>query len=256
MGIKTPQGSGAAAGGSKRKAKTNSKHFGTGSRKRGSKVESVANDEGDDQQSELEVQSEDEYEEQGDASEVEAESLHSDALDDEDEDYAAAHSGSKRKRGVTSSPKNKRKGASKADSGARKNTAAAKVRGKAKAQGKDSPKKGRGGSARKKRRTAEGSEGEDEESELELEEGQEIVGVVVQAPKTGRGEQSAVRPWVGTVEPAMLIMRMRYQFRPGRYRRIRSTSCRSSRSRNAMTESGESVFVRRGSSLWLTERPA
>ena len=40
----------------------------------------------------------------------------------------------------------------------------------------------------KKRKTTPRDESEDPDSELDLAEGQEVVGVVVQAPKAGRGE--------------------------------------------------------------------
>ncbi|KAI0942836.1 hypothetical protein AcW1_002611 [Taiwanofungus camphoratus] len=77
-------------------------------------------------------------------------SLHSDALDDED-DYGA---GAKRKRSSQS-------------------------RSPVKAKSKASPKKS---SPRKKRKT----ESEEDDDDLDLKEGQEVVGVVVQAPKTGQ----------------------------------------------------------------------
>ncbi|KAI0752617.1 hypothetical protein C8Q80DRAFT_1147298 [Daedaleopsis nitida] len=90
-------------------------------------------------------------------------SLHSDALDDESDvlESSAERSGKKRKRVSAASPK---KGGSKA--------------------GAKGPGKASKGSPRKKRKPAKDSE--EEESDLELQEGQEIVGVVVQAPKTGR----------------------------------------------------------------------
>ncbi|KAM5546152.1 hypothetical protein V8D89_000278 [Ganoderma adspersum] len=183
MGVRTTRGSAAAAGVSKgkAKAKADSKYFNTKSRSSGKKAEVEAD--GDEEQ--LEALSAEEGGEQEDASEAEVESLDSDALDDEEEEEESGHSGRKRKRGAASSSKNKN-GGPKISSAVRGNAVTAKGRAKGKAQGKGSPKKGRGGSARKKRKTTEGSDGEDEESELELEEGQEIVGVVVQAPKTGR----------------------------------------------------------------------
>lgn len=76
-------------------------------------------------------------------------SLHSDALD-EDEDFSATST--KRKRAsISTSPK--------------------KVGGKKKS------------TPRKKRKTAD----DDDDEDFDLEDGQEVVGVVVQAPKTGRG---------------------------------------------------------------------
>lgn len=104
-------------------------------------------------------------EEGEDGSESETESLHSDALDDEDDDDDAESrrrknkQALKRKRGSVSSPK------------------------------KAPAKKAKPASPAKKRKIkkARKDEDEDEESDLELEEGQEIVGVVIQAPKTGRG---------------------------------------------------------------------
>lgn len=100
-----------------------------------------------------------------DGSESETESLHSDALDDEDDDDDAESrrkknkQALKRKRGSVSSPK------------------------------KAPAKKAKPASPAKKRKIkkARKDEDEDEQSDLELEEGQEIVGVVIQAPKTGRG---------------------------------------------------------------------
>ncbi|KAI0767524.1 hypothetical protein C8Q74DRAFT_1334899 [Fomes fomentarius] len=97
-----------------------------------------------------------------DASESETESLHSDALDDEDDDEAESRGKKnkkdlKRKRGSVSSPK------------------------------KAPAKKAKASPAKKRKiKKARKDEDEDEESDLELEEGQEIVGVVIQAPKTGR----------------------------------------------------------------------
>ncbi|EIW51975.1 uncharacterized protein TRAVEDRAFT_136292 [Trametes versicolor FP-101664 SS1] len=99
---------------------------------------------------------EDAYEDADDASEVE--SLDSDALDEDDVKPASR----KRKRPAATAKK-----------------APAKNAGK-----KTSPKKA-GASPRKKRKSAKDEEAEDEDY-LELEEGQEVVGVVVQAPKTGR----------------------------------------------------------------------
>lgn len=88
----------------------------------------------------------------------EAESLDSDALD-EDEDV-------------------------KPTSRKRKRAAPAGKKSPAKTSKNASPKKA-GASARKKRKTK--AEETEDEDDFELEEGQEVVGVVVQAPKTGRG---------------------------------------------------------------------
>ena len=86
--------------------------------------------------------------------------------EDEDEDFdASPGKGSKKRKRASASPK---KAASRAN---------------AKTKGNAGPKKTAAG-GRKRRKTARES---DEESELELEDGQEIVGVVVQAPKKGRG---------------------------------------------------------------------
>ena len=162
MGVETARRKGSLrkrAPGPKKGTKS-SKYFG----KNGKKTEVEADEEPSEPESETREEEEDE-----EASEVE--SLDSDALDEEDEDefQASGRSGGKRKR-VASSPK---KGAPK------------RKTGKGEAAAKRSPKTGGVGSARKKRKTAE--EREDEESELELKEGQEVVGVVVKAPKTGRG---------------------------------------------------------------------
>ncbi|TFY67472.1 hypothetical protein EVG20_g3932 [Dentipellis fragilis] len=99
--------------------------------------------------SESEGDASDAYEESADATEDEEEALNSDALDD-DEDFGGANK-RKRKAGTkTRSPKDK----------------------KARAP------------AHKRRRKAYSEDEKDDE--IELEEGQEVVGVVVQAPKTGR----------------------------------------------------------------------
>ncbi|KAL1948090.1 hypothetical protein VTO73DRAFT_12165 [Trametes versicolor] len=113
------------------------------------------NSEGDESGREDEAH-EDAYEDADDASEVE--SLDSDALDEDD----------------VKAPSRKRK----------RPTVAAKKAPAKNAGKKTSPKKA-GASPRKKRKSAKDDEAEDEDY-LELEEGQEVVGVVVQAPKTGR----------------------------------------------------------------------
>ncbi|KAI0634383.1 hypothetical protein C8Q77DRAFT_1111531 [Trametes polyzona] len=105
---------------------------------------------------------EDAYQDDGDASEVE--SLDSDALDDEDLEASSR----KRKRATASTKK----------------TAPTKSLPQ-KRLGKNSSPRKSGATPRKKRKVTQSGE-EDEEDDLELEEGQEIVGVVVQAPKTGR----------------------------------------------------------------------
>ncbi|OJT04034.1 hypothetical protein TRAPUB_5270 [Trametes pubescens] len=98
---------------------------------------------------------EDAYQDADDVSE--AESLDSDALD-EDSDV-------------------------KAPSRKRKRAAPAGKKSPAKTSKNASPKKA-GASSRKKRKTK--AEETEDEDDFELEEGQEVVGVVVQAPKTGR----------------------------------------------------------------------
>ena len=127
-----------------------------------------------------------------------AESLHSDALDDEDE-FETSKNSKKRKRASTSPKKTPSKSATKAKQ-ANKNGSAS-------------------GSARKKRKT---KESEDEASDFELEDGQEVVGTVVQAPKTGRGEY-----FPSTFSCCKHVLRGRHQFHQGRYPRTPSTSCRS-----------------------------
>ncbi|KAI0772969.1 hypothetical protein BD413DRAFT_603800 [Trametes elegans] len=102
----------------------------------------------------------DAYKDEKDASEVE--SLHSDALDEDDFD-APASGGKKRKRVSSSLKKSPAK----------------------KTYTRKAPAKKASTSTRKKRKTAKDSEDADED-DLELEDGQEVVGVVVQAPKTGR----------------------------------------------------------------------
>ncbi|KAI0672195.1 hypothetical protein C8Q78DRAFT_1025724 [Trametes maxima] len=101
------------------------------------------------------VEDDDVYQEGGDESEPE--SLHSDALDEDEPP-------SKKRKRTSSSPK---KPVAKRTL-AKKNTL-----------------KNESTSSRKKRKTEKESEEEDED-DFELAEGQEIVGVVVQAPKTGR----------------------------------------------------------------------
>lgn len=69
------------------------------------------------------------------------------------------------------------------------------------------------------RRTAEGGkgegeEGDGEEGELELKEGQQIGGVVVQAPKTGRDAQPAVLG-CERCEPAGVMLGIVYAVPPG-----------------------------------------
>ncbi|EJF59938.1 hypothetical protein DICSQDRAFT_171662 [Dichomitus squalens LYAD-421 SS1] len=159
MGVKAKPNASVSKGvsASRRNSKS-SKYFG----KNGKKTEGDEDEEPSESSSEAD--GEDDFE---DASEVE--SLDSDALDEEDENEfePSGRSGTKRKR-AASSPKK----------------SASKKTGRTKAGAKASPKKKGAISARKKRKTAE--ESEDEESELELEEGQQVVGVVVQAPKTGR----------------------------------------------------------------------
>ncbi|OCH90168.1 hypothetical protein OBBRIDRAFT_793554 [Obba rivulosa] len=91
------------------------------------------------------------YEEEGPVESEDDASLHSDALDDDDA-AGVASKGRKRKAAVQSPAKAKRR----------------------------SPKKG----SPRKRRKAE--ESDDDEDDVVLQEGQEIVGVVVKAPKTGR----------------------------------------------------------------------
>ncbi|RPD75971.1 hypothetical protein L226DRAFT_485028 [Lentinus tigrinus ALCF2SS1-7] len=119
-----------------------------------------------DDDDELTTPEEDEdYEEASDKDATDDESLHSDALDDEDE-FETSKASKKRKR-ASASPKK------------------APSKGTPKAQKQTKKKRSASGSARKKRKTK-GSEDEDESSELELEDGQEVVGKVVQAPKTGR----------------------------------------------------------------------
>ncbi|KAA1474586.1 hypothetical protein DENSPDRAFT_841191 [Dentipellis sp. KUC8613] len=100
--------------------------------------------------SESEGDASDAYEEPADDSEDEEEALNSDALDD-DEDFGGANKRKRKAGAKTRSPKDK----------------------KAKAP------------PRKRRRKAD-SEDEQDDDAVELEEGQEVVGVVVQAPKTGR----------------------------------------------------------------------
>lgn len=103
-------------------------------------------------------------------------SLDSDALDEEDEEAnGSGKNGRKRRRASTSSKK-----------AALKKTTNAKA--------KTSPNKG-SAAPRKRRKVSKASEDEaEEESDFELEEGQEIVGVVVQAPKSGRGAYTICAP--------------------------------------------------------------
>ncbi|TFK84362.1 hypothetical protein K466DRAFT_527456 [Polyporus arcularius HHB13444] len=120
--------------------------------------------EDEDELTEPEVDEDYEQEEDNDASD--SVSLHSDALDDEDDfESIKPASSTKRKRASASPQKTPSKGTPKKSQERRKSSGS--------------------GSARKKRKTK-GSEDEDDEYELELEEGQEVVGTVVQAPKTGR----------------------------------------------------------------------
>ncbi|KAI0708617.1 hypothetical protein C8Q76DRAFT_627185 [Earliella scabrosa] len=140
-----------------------SKYFG-GKRKAGKRAEL---DEDEDEDGDLQDEGEGEVGEDGDGdateSESEAESLHSDALDDEDEEEEQV--GGKGRKGAKTGVKRKRAAGT--------------------ASPKKTPAKKAKASPRKKRKTKK-EESDGEESEFELEEGQEVVGVVVQAPKTGR----------------------------------------------------------------------
>lgn len=135
-----------------RATRSKAKPLGNGKKKR----VPATNSEGDESAREDDAP-EDAYEDADDASEVE--SLDSDALDEDDV---------------------------KALSRKRKRPAAAAKNAPAKNAGKKTSPKKAGASPRKKRKSAKDDEAEDEDY-LELEEGQEVVGVVVQAPKTGRG---------------------------------------------------------------------
>ncbi|KIJ61343.1 hypothetical protein HYDPIDRAFT_96940 [Hydnomerulius pinastri MD-312] len=105
-----------------------------------------------------------------DEDEEDVKSLHSDALDEES-DYATQSKGQKKRRRVASPAKPKPKPKSKG-----KVTSASATKPKQNSSGK--------APARKKRKVEE-DEDEDEGSELELKDGQEVVGKVIQAPKTG-----------------------------------------------------------------------
>ncbi|KAI0719799.1 hypothetical protein C8T65DRAFT_635198 [Cerioporus squamosus] len=115
----------------------------------------------EDELTEPEVDEDYAHEEDQDASDTE--SLHSDALDDED-DFETSKSSKKRKRASASPQKTPSKRTPKKSQERKKSSGS--------------------GSTTKKRKTK-GSEDESE-LELELEDGQEVVGSVVQAPKTGR----------------------------------------------------------------------
>lgn len=151
-----PKGPSASAGKSAPQAKTakaQPKKF------NGKKSKKVADDAEEDYDSTQESASE---------SASEAEYMDSDALDEDDEDFDDSEpqkGATKRKRLSVTPKKAPSRGAAK---------------GKASAKGKESV-------AQKKRKTAKESDAEESEFELDLEEGQEIAGVVVQAPKTGRG---------------------------------------------------------------------
>jgi hypothetical protein len=71
----------------------------------------------------------------------------------------------------------------------------ARVSGKRKRPTPVKPRGAKGRSPRKRRKSAQGDE---DEEEIDLKEGQEIVGKVVEAPKTGRGTYYCL--WVATVE--------------------------------------------------------
>lgn len=137
-----------------RATRSKAKPLADGKKKRHVPADNVEHDEESGREDDIH---EDAYEDADDASEVE--SLDSDALDEDDVKPASR----KRKRPAATAKK-----------------APAKNAGK-----KTSPKKA-GALPRKKRKSAKDEEAEDEDY-LELEEGQEVVGVVVQAPKTGRG---------------------------------------------------------------------
>ncbi|KAF7792032.1 hypothetical protein EIP86_003059 [Pleurotus ostreatoroseus] len=136
----------------------------------------------------------DEYEdENGDDDEDAAESINSDNLDDDsDVDDALSSRSKKRKRGATASSTSKSKNAAKG-SPTGKGTANGKSTVKGKGKGKTSPNStasaSKKSSPRKKRKTARDHDEDDEDADevdLDLEDGQEIVGRVVQAPTTGR----------------------------------------------------------------------
>ncbi|PCH36828.1 hypothetical protein WOLCODRAFT_92144 [Wolfiporia cocos MD-104 SS10] len=113
---------------------------------------------GEDEAEDGRVGGEDAASEYEDEDEEDARSLHSDALDDDDDYIRPAGSVRKRKRAASSASPAKRSA-------------------KAKEKAKKSPRKKRRG----------GAESADEsEDALNLKDGQEVVGVVVQAPKTGR----------------------------------------------------------------------
>ncbi|CAL1710098.1 unnamed protein product [Somion occarium] len=151
---------GKKASGQKSKAQsTGSTRSQPSPRKKGSEPsESDASDEPLSEDDTEEVDDSDAYQYSAREEEDDEASLHSDALD-EVEDIRPAK-----------------------DTTSRKRTRNSDTRGAAKA----SPaKKGKTKSSPKKKRKTKGSDAEDDD-DLELEEGQEIVGVVVQAPKTGR----------------------------------------------------------------------
>lgn len=137
----------------------------------------------------------DAYSEQDDEHDVK--SLHSDALDDDSDLETKKRGGGKRKR--VSQGKTPR----------------AKV-----------------GSPRKRHKNA--ASDEDEEGEpYELKQGQQVVGKVVQAPKTGHGQRCfyppVLRPFGANLPPQSLRVK---------YLKIHSTFCCSSKNQSAMTVNG------------------
>jgi len=138
----------------------------------------------------------DTYQEEDDEDDVK--SLHSDALDDDSDQETEKHA---RKRKRASPVKSHRAKAS---------------------------------SPRKRRKNA--ASDEDEEGEgYDLKEGQQIVGKVVQAPKTGRGTRC-----VYILEDVRINLLP--QFHRVRYLKILSTSFCSSKSQNATTANGEDAL--------------
>lgn len=144
-----------------------------------------------------------------DSGEDDVVSLHSDNLD-EDEDEVPKPKKRKRAPTATSRPK----------SGAKRSS-------------RTSP-------AKKKRKTA--GEESDGPEEIELEDGQEIVGVVVQAPKSGRGGYLYHVHSCYLVRERVLNLCLvhTYKSHQARYPRIHSIFSQNSRSLSIMTANGKS----------------
>jgi hypothetical protein len=108
-----------------------------------------------------------------------------------------------------------------------------KVRvGKRKRSSPVKPRASKGSPSRKRLRNGDANDDNEGGEDPGLKEGQELVGMVVQAPKTGRGE--LLHFCTGTTTRTKLSP----QFPPVRYLKTRSTSFCSSRDQNATTVNG------------------